>query len=168
MRSPFLPLLVCALFSLFALAGVLFGEAPRTSLLLYYCLLLLNTFFSVRVFSSITPPNALQAVFDAILVLIYAGLAFSFASVVNFTAISAGLFLISALKYVHLKRIVSSYQTLLQRKIRINGLGVLLSLGALAFALTGYSDAAGWLLCGVFALANFYVLFLKPMYRLDQ
>src|SRR3989344_4612942 len=69
MRSPFLPLLVCALFSLFALAGVLFGEAPRTSLLLYYCLLLLNTFFSVRVFSSITPPNALQAVFDAILVL---------------------------------------------------------------------------------------------------
>lgn len=100
--------------------------------------------------------------------LIYAGLAFSFASIVNFTAISAGLFLISALKYVHLKRIVSSYQTLLQRKIRINGLGVLLSLSALAFALTGYLDAAEWLLCGVFALANFYVLFLKPMYRLDQ
>ncbi len=161
-------LLACTLFAGFAVAAFLFGKEFRLPLFIYYCLLVFNTFFSIRVLSSITPPHAVQAVFDAVLVFIYAALAFAADSTFLFSAVSATLFVVATLKYVHLKNIVQVELRLLRRKIVLNILSALVSVTVFAIALAGYADIAAWILCGVFGISNFYLLAINPMYRTDQ
>ena len=65
----------------FALVGMLafWFVAPSAHVTwpdtLFYAIIVLNTFFSVRLFSSITPPSFWQAITDAALVLAYVALA---------------------------------------------------------------------------------------------
>jgi len=135
-------------------------------LLVYYAALLVNTFFSIRTFSAITPKNFVQTLFDVVAAIFYLVLAFSFASVPTFAAVSAGLFLLAVTKYVHLKGLIPS-SALLHRKIMLNALAALLSLFALALTLLGFSVVAAWALGIIFALANSYLLLFNPMYRRD-
>jgi len=135
-------------------------------LLAYYAVLLINTFFSIRTLSAITPKNIVQTFFDIILAALYCALALSFSSVLLFSGISAGLFLVAIAKYVHLDRLIAMPK-LLHRKIKINALGALLSLLAFGMAVFGSAGISAWMLCIVFSLANVYLLVLNPMYRLD-
>src|SRR3989344_341563 len=151
-------LLASLLFAVFGITGWIFGKHQQLPLILYYSVLVLNTFFSVRVFAAITPLNALQMLFDMVLVPVYVVLAFSFDSVFLFSIVSAGLFLIAVLKYVHLKSIVEIERQLLTRKITLNALGALLSGVAFGIALIGAEELAAWGLCIVFVLANVYLL----------
>jgi len=161
-------LLACGLFVVFgAIAWRAEGTTAILPLIAYYCVLVLNTFFSINAISAITPNNVWQNFFDGALVCIYALLAFSFFSVPLFTAVSSLLFVFSFGKYVHLDRIVN-YRLFLRRKMRINALGFILSLTAFGIALSGYATAAAWLLFITFAIANIYLLAIKPMYRLEN
>ena len=162
--------LVCLFFMGAGTAGWLMtgaGSNEAFALLAYYIVLVINTFFSIRVFSMITPKNAVQTLFDGAAAIFYFGLAFSFNSTATFAFVSVGLFLLAVAKYVHLKSLMPS-SALLRRKIALNTLAGLLSLFSLALALLGFSEIAAWVLGVVFALANVYVLAIKPMYRLDQ
>ena len=55
---------------------------------------------------------------------------------------------------------------LIQRKIRVDLLGALMCAIVLAFMNAGWILTAAWSMALVFALANIYVLGLKPLYRL--
>ena len=140
-----------------------YGSLP---LLAYYAVLLINTFFSIRTLSAITPTNTVQTLFDVVLAALYCALALSFGSVLLFSGISASLFFIAIAKYVHLDRLIAKPK-LLHRKIQINALGALLSLLAFGMATFGPIDISAWTLCVVFSLANIYLLAINPMYRLD-
>jgi hypothetical protein len=160
-------LFACACFSAIGAFGwIVYGSAQSLPLLGFYAILILNTFFSIRTLSSITPQHVVQILFDAVLVCTYIALALSFSSALMFAGFSAGLFLISIGKYARLNTI-TNYPKLLRRKMKINTLGALLSLSALVIADAGYSLFAEWLLFTLFALANIYLLGIKPMYRLD-
>jgi len=164
-----------ATFACLSFAGIgLFGwfttgveNVASVPLLVYYAVLLINTFFSIRIFSAITPKSFVQTLFDRVAAVFYLALAFSFGSVPTFAAVSAGLFLLAVAKYVHLKGLVPS-SALLPRKIVLNTLAALLSLFALALTLLGFSEAAAWVLCIIFALANIYLLIFNPMYRIER
>jgi hypothetical protein len=142
-------------------------SAVSIPLFIYFTVLLINTFFSIRAFSAITPQNTVQTLFDMVLAGIYCALAFSFGSALLFSGISTGLFLVAIGKYLHLSRLIAMPE-FLARKIKINALGALLSFSALSVAAFGYADIAAWTLGTVFSLANVYLLVLNPMYRLNE
>ncbi len=163
-------LLACTLFSLFGVIGWFYDGTMGGILLplvLYYVVLVTNTFFSVRTFSAITPNNPIQLTFDVLLVFVYLWLAASFASVVMFSWASLGLFLIAVAKYVHLSGIIPP-PPLLQKKIRINALSALLCASALVASALGFDYIAAWGLFLLFALANIYLLLINPMYRTNE
>lgn len=140
------------------------GNAEAIPLGIYFAVLIVNTFFSIRLFAAITPKNSAQTLFDAALVGMYGALAFSFGSVTLFCSVLSAFFPLSIAKYVHLNRLITQPR-LLPRKIRINILGCLLSLVALGIALIGLAPVAAWMLAGIFTIANVYLLFINPMYR---
>ena len=159
--------IACLLFIGFGVFGWFRAvETFSLPLLLYYVILVVNTFFSIRTFAPITPRNTVQTLFDIVLAILYLALALSFASVFFFSLISAALFLGAVGKYTHLLRLVA-YPTLLRRKIRLNALAALLSAVVFCTAVAGFPEIAAWLLCIVFGLANIYVLVIRPMYRIS-
>ncbi|QQG37975.1 MAG: hypothetical protein HYS26_00225 [Candidatus Kaiserbacteria bacterium] len=151
-------------FSLAGIVGFLLSDEPSTPLLLYYVALVINSYFSVATFAPMTPTSIPQALIDTALTVLYGALALSFESVGNFTLISAALFLLATLKYVHLRTVVSS-PYLIPRKIRIDLLGAGLSLATFVLVRAGYPDLAAWTLAALFIGANVYLLFVSPMYR---
>ena len=136
-------------------------------LVLFYALLVLNTFFSVRCFARVTPPgDRLQKLFDAVLVAIYVGLAASFTDAPRFAGWGSLLFAVATLKYVVLLGRVGSVM-LLAKKIRVDVLGTIACVWALGVMLIGYAREASWALAGANAIANVYVLWVRPIYRIE-
>jgi len=156
---------------LFALIGLFafFFVAPDTHIAwpdsLFYGIIVLNTFFSVRLFSHITPPSFWQALTDGALVLAYVALALAIGSEWAFPFFALCIFIAAVIKYALMLRIVP-HEDVLKRKIIIDMLGVALCATALGVALAGWTLTSAWLLAIVFTIANIYLLLIKPMYRL--
>jgi len=157
----------CTAFTIAGVAGFIFFPHTNETLLLvgYYAVLVLNTFFSIKAFAAITPKNTPQALFDAVLVLIYIALALSFSSVIQFSVVSWGLFVLANVKYMHLEGLIPQ-KKFLQHKMRLNWLGAFLSGVAFAIALLGLALPAAWTLFVIFSIAQFYLLVINPMYRM--
>jgi len=133
-------------------------------LILFYVTLVLNTYFSVRCFSSISPKWELrQELIDAILAVLYIMLALNFNIVRNFIVIATLLFVITVLKYILLAETVG-YSKLIHRKIRLNTLGTLYCFLALIGILWGYGRQVSIIWAVGFVLANIYVLWWEPHY----
>src|SRR3989338_1646505 len=129
----------CSVFTVFAIIGWLYtGRSEFFPLLGYYTILIFNSFFSIRTFSAITPQNFVQTVFDVVLVGIYGALALSFGSMMYFTLISALLFTVASIKYMHLRKLVAP-SALIERKIKVNECGALLSITTFCIAVAGWS-----------------------------
>lgn len=161
--------LACSVFAcaaIFGCANSINGGIEWLPLFLYYVILIINTFFSIRTFSDITPSSTIQTIFDAALALSYCMLAFSFNSVSLFSGITVTLYFIALGKYAHLNRLINS-PGLLRRKIRVNALGASLSICALGIAALGLNQIAAWVLCIVFLFANIYLLAINPMYQIE-
>lgn len=162
--------IACAFFGVVGVLGWMTTGLQNSEvlpLLLYYSALVVNTFFSIQVFSAMTPRSIIQTAFDVVLVCIYVGLALSFGAPFTFALISASLFIVSIAKYTHLSHITSGSSKLLKRKRRINALGVGLSLLAAGLAWLGSPLLAAWFLGVVFLFANIYLLTFGNMYRSD-
>ena len=159
--------IACVFFAAVGMWALHINQPSDIELLLagYYAVLILNTFFSIRTISAFTPNNAIQMLFDTVLVLTYCALAFSLGSVAQFSAVSLFLFIFADGKYAHLRRLVAHKQ-FLWHKMQMNALGAALSLGALITAALGYPLSAAWFLFVAYALANVYLLGINPMYRL--
>jgi hypothetical protein len=144
----------------------IYPQSPAISI--FYALMLINTYFSVRAFATITPKgNPIQGLCDFLLGICLAGMPLVFNSPINFVLINLFLFIIATLKYIFLIQL-SSFSKLLFRKIRIDVLGILLCALCLAGILFGLSYWSLKLFAFTFLLANIYVLFHRPLYLLEH
>jgi hypothetical protein len=159
---------VSLIFFLWALIVVFkFNLHPAPSILIFHALLLINTFFSVRAFATITPPNKLQAFLDFLLSLCLISLPLTFTSPLNFVLINLFLFIIATLKYIFLIQLVG-FSKLLFRKIRVDVMGILLCALCLVGILIGFTSLSLNLFAFIFFLSNIYVLWHAPLYRLEH
>lgn len=169
MMSPFSrAVLATTYFTLAGVLGVLFVAPHNMYVLphaLFYAVITLNTFFSVRLYASIQPAAAAQYALDALLTGIYTALALSIGRPEWFAAAALAIFIAATPKYAHMLGRIP-HDALLRRKILIDLSGV--AFCALVFAGTafGYPYESAWVLAVVFALANVYHLLIHPMYRL--
>ncbi len=132
--------------------------------LIVYAMILLNTYPSVALFSSVTPPrDAADHVLEAAIVLLYLGMALSVGEPLLFAACFTVMFAFATLKYTALLR-YGRQRVLLHRKIKVDALGVctgcLTCLGMLMWNV----DASLWLMAGVFTLAQIDIFFSHPLY----
>src|SRR3989344_4054930 len=94
-------------------------------LLIFYGVLIANTFFSIRCFASITPPkNVPQRLLDWTLGTLMVLLALTLDSADKFTFLAALLFAVATYKYVQLKSLID-HRRLLRRKIAMDSWGLL-------------------------------------------
>lgn len=156
----------------FAVVGLLSAMllAPQNAFLAphvaFYATLTLNSFFSIRLFSSIQPRSFSQGIADAGLVVTYVGLAFSIGYPLLFAFFALGVFIAAPPKYALMLGVIP-HPRLLKRKILIDIAGTALCALVLAGTLLGYELESAWILASVFALANLYLLLVRPMYTLD-
>lgn len=159
----------------FGVAGAVSLYLSRTEIhswypVVFYAALVVNTYFSVRLFSAITPPrDKVQACIDSILAILYFALAFSFADIKAFLMANALLFDVAMLKYVFLLRTAGDeYRNIVERKILLDGIGVIAGTLALIGASLGRETIAMQLLTVSFILVNIQILILKPFYAFPR
>jgi hypothetical protein len=136
----------------------------RTPHLIFYLILLLNTFFSIRFFFPLIERDWKQLLVDGLLIAQYILLVYAIGAPIFFPFLLLIFFTTATLKYA--LALPGLHPFVLRRKIIIDLLGVLLSAATLGGVLIGYPLESTWGLVGVFALANAYLLLIRPMYRL--
>lgn len=156
--------------ALFSALGCWMGlDAPRTPELapelLFYIVLVINTFFSIRFYAAMQPGTISQTLIDAALGLCYVALAVSFGHPLLFAFSALCLFIAAPPKYALMLGRVP-HAALLRRKILIDTSGTVACAALLGSTLFGHSLFGMWAFAIVFALANVYLLLIKPMYRL--
>jgi hypothetical protein len=135
-------------------------------LAIFYALLVINAYPSVRLFSSIVPQDdGKHALADIILALSYLFIAASIGQPQQFTLCTLVMFLIAAGKYTLMLYDIP-HTNLIQRKIRIDLLGALLCAVILAAMNFGWILSAAWTFAALFTLASIYILLLRPLYKL--
>ena len=155
-------------FSLAGTISALFYSTVSPFLLphfVIYAVLVVNTYFSIRFWSALQPADIRQTLIDGVLVLAYLALAFSMGEPVYFAFAAFALFALATFKYV-LMRGRTSYETIVERKTGIDALGALACAVLVLGMFLGYPLEATWLFAIGFTLANIYLLFIRPMYRL--
>lgn len=155
-------------FSLAGLLSLLFYALISSVLLphvIFYVVLVINTFFSVRFFSRIAPENKSQLAIDTVLVLLYIALAFSLGRPITFAFFALCLFIAASTKYPLLLLVIPQTDVL-KRKILIDLMGTATCAAILGLTLLGFALEAAWIFAVSFTLANIYLLLIRPMYRL--
>lgn len=155
------------LFTAAGIAGVLLSPAEWRDILpgaIFYAVLVVNTWFSIRFFSNLPPMERDESVIDGILTLLYVALAFTIGRTIPFLAVAAVLFAFAVPKYALLLRLIDFPHTL-KRKMVFDTLGTLLCVVVLIGAFAGYPMESMWALAIVFTLANLVLLTIWPMYR---
>lgn len=136
-------------------------------LAVFYTVLLVNTFFSIRLFAGLSSAGgAAEWAIDGILVFLYFALALNLSSALRFEFIALFIFIFATAKYVFLLGVVP-HPILLKRKIIVDLLGVLACALAAGTAVGEYATESAWAFAGVFTIANFLLFFVWPLYRAD-
>lgn len=135
-------------------------------LVIFYAVITINTFFSIKVFSSlISPQEKIQWMIDIFLLLCYAAMAYYLQNPLKFALFAAILFAIATIKYSsQLGKI--NCPNLLKYKIIIDGLGTLSCVLAVGGMIFGYVEISAWTWSILFVLANLFIFFIKPLYVL--
>lgn len=135
-------------------------------LLVFYATLTINTYSSIKLFSSMIPvDDIVQECLDFVLVIIFLSLAYSLRNPTWFFLMTLFLFIVAPIKYICLLGRIP-HPKLLKRKLYIELLGTLLVAGVVAGAVLGYPKESAWTLAIVFAIANVYWLLINPMYKI--
>jgi ABC-type nickel/cobalt efflux system permease component RcnA len=119
----------------------------------------------VRFWRPLQPKEFSQLFIDAVLFGIYGMLAFSVGRGIDFSFFATLLFIVATTKYAFMLEKTPHSRTI-KRKILIDLAGALLCAAALLGTLMGYAEFSAMALAAVFAGANVYLLWHKPMYRL--
>ena len=99
------------------------------------------------------------------LVVVYFFLALSIGRPLLFEAAGSVLFALATIKYIYLSRDV--HLRIVKRKILIDLLGSILCAASFTNALGGDAGKSAWIQMIVFAVANVYLLAVRPMYRIE-
>jgi hypothetical protein len=157
---------IVALVSFFTHLSFLSVSLP---LFIFYVLFLVNSFYSIRLFFGLIPPKIFhQGFIDGVLAIVYLILATNFHHPQVFAFFLAFFFIFGTAKYIFLLPIVKDHPRLLKRKMTANILGVLLGLGSLGMMLIGREMLGVWSIAIFFGIANIYMFFISPLYRLDS
>jgi hypothetical protein len=155
-----------AAFALAGMAGLVLAPQPwamKAPHAVFYAVLVLNTYFSIRFFESLPPQDRDERAIDAILVVLYLALAASIGAPLAFALVAVLLFAAATAKYVLLLPVVDR-RDILMRKILIDGLGLALCLAMLLGTLLADPGWSAWAAAIIFAIANVYLLAIRPMY----
>jgi hypothetical protein len=139
-----------------------------TQLIIFYILLLINSYVSIVFFAQIIPNIWQQKFLNVTLLVFYLILAYYLNQPIYFMLVLALFFALATLKYVQVLRIVKHENRLLKRKITADILGVILSIVVLGGIILGYENKSLWAIVIIFALANIWTLFISPLYREDK
>jgi hypothetical protein len=134
---------------------------------IFYILLAINTYFSVDFFAKIIPETLNQKIIDFVLIIFYIVMIFQINKPLYFSVILSLFFVVATIKYIDLLGILPQPK-LLKRKIMADCLGGVLGLITLIGIIFGYIMLSLWFLVIVFAIANIYLFFINPLYRLDD
>ncbi|MBI4085883.1 MAG: hypothetical protein HY433_01405 [Candidatus Liptonbacteria bacterium] len=137
--------------------------------LVFYAMLVINTYYSIRCFSSIASENdKIAKVIDIGLAVLYLALASAFDDIQRFLTIALFLFELATLKYIMLlKASAPEYKNLIRNKILLDALGVISCSLALTLALLGYSFYSIWFLAMLLLAANIRLILIKPFYKIE-
>jgi len=163
---PFRALAAAFGFTIVGLLGFLFVPASwETKLpnLIFYAVLVLNTFYSVRFFDALPPQDRDEHIIDGVLTVLYVALAATIGVHLWFAIVSTALFAVAVAKYVLLLRVMDRHD-ILRTKILIDGLGLVMCLATLVATLVFDPLWSAWAAALVFAAANVYLLAIQPMY----
>jgi hypothetical protein len=140
-----------------------------TALLSFYATLTVNTYYSIETFASITPQsNIAQHIVDTCLFFIYLCLGYSVYDPLLFWSLAVLLFVTASIKYFHLGSLVNR-PNLIRKKASLDLLGAGLVASALAATVFLNVTGSACLTATIFAIANVYLLYIKPMYgRIDS
>jgi hypothetical protein len=137
-------------------------------LMIFYLTITVNTYYSMKLFTRIVEKHTfLQDSVDVVLVILYGFLAFNFDKPLMFVYIVSGLFIVATLKYVLLVGKLP-HQKLLKNKIRIDSMGIIMGFITLILTATGNLFFGTWFLAITFGIANIILLFIWPMYKLEE
>jgi hypothetical protein len=159
-------IVAAAAFALAGLAGFLLAPHPWLFKLphaLFYAVLVLNTFFSIRFFDALPPQDRDERAIDAVLTVLYLVLAATIGWLVPFAFVATLLFAAATLKYVLLLPVMERHD-ILAPKIFIDGLGLAMCVAMLIGSLLFDPLWTAWTAAVAFALANVYLLAIRPMY----
>lgn len=133
-------------------------------LILFYIVLIVNSYFSIEFFSKIIPSGRLdQKIIDLFLVFFYLILILNINNEMLYLLFATMLFIMATLKYVFLLEIVDL--KILKKKLIIDILGTIVCFLALAGYLIGYGEVTTWIWALMFLFANIYLLDINPMYK---
>ncbi|MBP9757912.1 MAG: hypothetical protein KBD06_04895 [Candidatus Pacebacteria bacterium] len=155
---------------LFAAVGfwsVLFHNVPwefSVPHIIFYTVLTINTYFSVRFYTAFTPESTFQSAIDFALVAAYIALGLSIGIPLAFAFFALLIFTLAPSKYAHMLG-TTPYDATLRKKILIDLLGTLMCVLVLGVTIAGLQLKAAWMLAILFTLANIYLLLIRPMYR---
>jgi hypothetical protein len=155
-----------AAFALAGVAGLVLAPQPwaiKAPHAVFYAVLVLNTYFSIRFFESLQPKERDERAIDSTLVVLYLALAASMGAPLAFALVAVLLFAAATAKYVLLLPVMDRRDILI-RKILIDGLGLALCLAMLLGTLLADPWWTAWAAAIIFAVANLYLLAIRPMY----
>ncbi len=133
-----------------------------------YILILLNTFYSIRIFASVTPvSDRLQNAIDVILGLLYLWLAWSLGRPEMFAAACVVMFAVATLKYTLLLGHIP-HRKLLRHKIQIDAIGTAAAAASLAGILLWDAQMMLWVWAIGFALVQTDIFLLRPLYAFHR
>ena len=155
-----------AFFAVIGALGIMWMRPLSTLIpdLIFYGVLLVNTYYSVECFALLAPKHYTQNIADAALVVSYCLAGLYLGDPLAFPFFIFLVFLIAPFKYV-LMLSVSGHIVFLRKKILIDLAGTAATFAALFLALAGFPVYAAWGIALGFAAANVYLLYVKPMYR---
>ncbi len=143
--------------------------APDTEFLLpdtiFFVVIVINTFFSVRFFARIAPTNRMQLAVDVFLIVSYVALALAMGRPIAFAFAALCLFILATSKYALMVGIIPHHHVL-HRKILIDLSGAAICAAVLGGVLADWPLTSAWALAIIFLLANIYFLLVQTMYRL--
>ncbi len=149
-------------------AALLFVAPPNEYVLphsIFYAVLTLNTFFSIKLYATIQPNDQHQRIVDFLLVAAYVALAFSIGRAFEFSLVALILFIFATPKYAMMRGKIP-HDALLRRKILIDLSGVAFTAVVFLGTIAGYPLESAWVLAIGFVIANIYHLVINPMYHL--
>ncbi len=136
----------------------------KSPMLLFYIILIVDSYFSVGFFSKIVPSKRVdQKIIDFLLVCFYLILILNINNEIWYLLSAIMLFAVATLKYIFLLGVVDF--RVLKRKLMIDILGMIVCVLALVGYLIGLEMMAMWIWSLIFLLANIYLLIIKPVYK---
>ncbi len=134
-------------------------------LVIFFSVMLINTFFSIRYFHHFEPARSTsQWSINIILFIHYLVLEIYFDRPLWFLVILTSLFAVATWKYILLRRAIGS-DAIIARKIRVDGLTTIVAALAVGAAATGAAYFAAWALAIGNIIANIVLLWIHPLYR---